>query len=115
MNNEKHNMDDLLDDNLGRSLRQLGFIFPNTVADFKKIESQANNTKVVQPDCLKDPYSFLGKRIHKGTVKPLYEDEQGGYSQNLAQAARDGKGISEDVKMKMAEDKLKSNQKKNGH
>ena len=113
MNNEIKNIHDLLDDNISRSLRQLGLLFPRTAADFKKIENEIKNNKIVQPERLKDPNSFLGKRHFHKSIKQHQEGEPINYTQNLAQAAREGKLISEDVKKKMAEDKLKSNKKKN--
>ncbi len=113
MNNEIDNMQDLFDDNIGRALRQLGFVFPRTAADFRRIEYDVKDNKIVQPERLKDPTSFLSKRHFKGAVKLRQEDEQVEYNTNLAQAARQGKLISEEVKKKMADDKLKSNKKKN--
>jgi len=115
MNNTLNNMDDLFDDNIGISLRQLGVIFPREVADFKRIESQVKKNKIIQPEHLKDPFSFLGKRTFKSWSKSTGEEDEKLYSQNLAQAARDGKIISDEIKKKMVEDKLKSSQKKNGN
>ncbi len=112
MNNELDNMDDLFDDNIGKSLRHLGFIFPRTAADFKNIEDLAKKHHVKLPDRLNDPYQFLGKRSFKSDTSPLNIDQQDEYFNKLAQAARDGKTIPDDIKKKMAKDKLKSQQKR---
>lgn len=108
------NMDDLFDDSIDQSLRCLGFTFPRTVSDFCQIESKVRNSKIKQPDRLKDPFVFLGKRMHNGNNQVMPDREQNEYSQNLAQAAREGKVISEEIKKRMAADKQKTNQKKNG-
>ena len=110
MINELNNMDDLLDDNIGKSLGELGFIFPSTPEDFRRIEHDLKNNAITLPKRLQDPYSFLGKRAYH----PISKNEHGkmGYTQELAQAARDGKPITEDIRRKMVEDKLKSEKTK---
>lgn len=112
MNNEHNNMDDLFDDNIGKSLRQLGYVFPQTTADFKHIENLAKKQPLPQPDRLKDPYQFLGKRSFKSNAGASNGESLGDYSSNLSQAAREGRNISDDIKAKMAQDKLKASQKK---
>lgn len=107
------NIDDWFDDNIGKSLRQLGYCFPKTMADFKKIESQVKKNKIAVPDKLKNPYAFLGKRNFNGLTAVGHEEEQTSYTQNLSQAAREGKGISDEVRKRMNEDKLNAGQKKN--
>lgn len=111
MKDELNNMDDLLDDNISRSLRQLGFTFPQTVEDFICIEECVKTNNISLPARLQDPYSFLGRRAYIPTRKNVHEQSE--YFQQLAQPARDGKIISEDIKKKMAEDKLKSGKMKN--
>jgi len=112
MKNDNSYIDDLFDDGIARSLNALGFVFPRTAADFDLIETKIANQQNIQPERLKDPYSFLGKRAFKGD-RTIVKD-QVDYSQSLAQAAREGNVISDDVKRKMAEDKLRANQKQNG-
>ncbi|WP_153799671.1 hypothetical protein [Foetidibacter luteolus] len=112
MNKELDNMDDLFDDNIGKSLRQLGFMFPRTAADFKRIEDLAKKNQANLPDRLSDPYQFLGKRNFRCDINSFHIDQQDEYSNKLAQAAREGKNIPDDIKAKMAQDKLKLAQKK---
>lgn len=106
MNNEINNIDDLFDDSIDSSLRQLGFVFPSSSADFNQIEENLKNDKFSKPASLQDPYSFLGKRRFNSGSKKLANPND--YSVQLAQAARDGSEISDEIKTKMAEDKLKS-------
>lgn len=72
-NNENLNMNDSLDDSISRSLRRLGFIFPKTNEDFGKIENRVDNSQIMRPDCLSDPYKFLGKEFHNLKIKPINE------------------------------------------
>lgn len=112
MSNNNHNLDDLLDDDLHRLLAQSGFIFPKTDSDFENIRSQAKAMSPVQPDRLKDPYSFLGKRSFSRKLENQARQVPFEYIQRLAQAAREGSVIPDDIKKKMEEDKQKSREKK---
>lgn len=111
MNSDINNIDDLFDDSLSKSLTQLGFLFPKTIADFKRIEQHIKNNRIPQPDRLKDPYVFLNKHLFKGGIQGNENDLN--YSENLAQAAREGKEMTDEVKKKMLEDKLKARKKDN--
>ena len=114
MDNALNNMDDLLDDNIGKSLRQLGFTFPKTAGDFKRLEEYVKNNKNTMPARLQDSNSFLNKRAFKPSIAHGSDEEQGEYFQKLAQAARDGNEITDEIKKRMAEDKLKSGKKQKG-
>lgn len=109
MDKEINNIDDLFDDSIGRSLRHMGYLFPSTAADFKRIEGEISKEGVKQPAGLKDPFEFIGKRRFKKALGDAVED-QNDYSLKLAQAAREGNEIPEDIKKRMAEDKLQSRQ-----
>lgn len=111
MNKEINKIDDLFDNSIGRSLRRMGYIFPSTAADFKRIEEEISKEGIKQPEGLKDPFEFIGKRKFKKALGDAVED-QNDYSLKLAQAAREGKEIPEDIKKKMAEDKLHYRQDK---
>jgi hypothetical protein len=115
MNNGKDNFDDLFDDNIGKSLRELGFLFPKTDAEFKTLEKEIKNSKMPQLNRLKDPYAFLGKRSYKKQQLTIGFNFRDGYGQNFAQAAREGNCISDELKQKMAEDKKKANDKNKGN
>lgn len=108
MSNGINNMDDLLDDGISRSLSELGFIFPKTLDDFKILDNQAKSSKIIQPDSIKDPFKFFGKRAFKSNQLQGHEYSQTKYLQSFAQAAREGNVISDEIKRKMTEDKQKS-------
>lgn len=111
MNDEINNMKDLLDDDIHKSLSKLGFLFPKSVDDFNKLEFEIKKNPIAQPDRLKDPFHFLGQRSYYIAGQKI-ETEEFDYPQNLAQAAREGKDIPEDIKRKMAEDKAISKRNK---
>src|SRR5690554_616097 len=103
MNNEINNIDDLFDDSISRSLKHLGIVFPRTFADLKKINENLYDPKVIKSGSLTDPYSFLGKRRFSRHVEAVLI--QNDYFNNLSQAAREGREISDEIRKKMAEDK----------
>ena len=106
MSNIINNMDDLCDDNIGNSLRRLGYAFPKTASDFRRIDSEVKNNNSTPPGRLKDPFNFLGKRCFKKDIH--IEGDKKVFIQNLSQAAREGNDISDEIKRKMAEDKQNS-------
>lgn len=111
MNNEINHIDDLFDDSVSKSLRKLGFIFPRSCADFNKIEENIKVNKLTIPINLRDPFVFLGKKVfqkHSAITLSLSD-----YSMQLAQAAREGNNISDDVKDKIEKDKLAAKKKNN--
>lgn len=109
MNNEINHIDDLFDDSISKSLRKLGFIFPRSCTDFNQIEENIKVNNLAIPINLRDPSVFLGKKVfqnHAAITLSLSD-----YSMQLAQAAREGNDISEDVKDKMEKDKLAAKNK----
>lgn len=112
MSNNDHNLDDLLDNDLYKLLSQSGFIFPKDESDLENIIHQAKGINFTQPEGLKDPYSFLGK--HRFSRDQEYKVVQAPleYIQRLAEAAREGSVIPEDIKKKMALDKQQAREKK---
>ncbi|WP_185226258.1 hypothetical protein [Chryseobacterium indologenes] len=109
MNTISENINEFLNDDIHEALEELGFIFPKTINDFIEIEKNVNGKKRKRPEQLKDPFKFLNNRVYKGTIG-YSENYTESYSQNFAQAAREGKTISEDLKQRMIEDKIKSRQ-----
>lgn len=108
MNKELNYSDDLFDDEMHRSLRTLGLIFPKTIDDFRKLLLSEEVVGEIPPVGLRDPYAFLkAARFKKYTNTKLIEIGQD-YSQKFAQAAREGNEISEEVKKKMEEDRRKA-------
>ena len=112
MSNDDHNLDDLLDDDLYRLLAQSGFIFPKTESDFENIMRQAKEINFIQPEGLKDPYSFLGKHCFSQNQESKAGQVPLEYIQRLAEAAREGSVIPDDIKKKMAQDKQQAREKK---
>jgi hypothetical protein len=110
MNTISDDIDDFMNDNIHEALEGLGFIFPKTINDFNKIEKDVNRRKRKQPEQLKDPFKFLNQRVYRDAMNLTSFPTEQDYSQNFAQAAREGKTISEDLKLKMSEDKFKSRQ-----
>lgn len=111
MNNEINHIDDLFDGSISKSLRNLGFVFPRTCADFNKLEENIKVNKLSMPMNLRNPSVFLGKKVfqrHSAVTLSLSD-----YSMQLAQAAREGNNISDDVKDKMEKDKLAAKKKNN--
>ncbi|GGC15859.1 hypothetical protein [Dyadobacter sediminis] len=107
-----NNTEDLLDDGIDKSLRELGFIFPKTVSDFCQLQLDLDAARNDLPERIKDPYVFLHRTIvGKKSLNSVIEMRPD-YSQNFAQAAREGREITEEIRKKMVQDKLKSSQRK---
>lgn len=111
MSTISNNIDDFLDDELHQSLSKLGHIFPSTISDFKEIIKSTKEEKRKQPKQLKDPYEFLNHKVYNSHKKLISINDEAEYSEKFAQAAREGKQISEEVKNEMQNDKLKSRDK----
>lgn len=113
MSTISNKMDSFLDDELHKALSKLGYIFPTTIEDFKEIKEKADKKTPRQPERLKDPFTFLNNHVYKCEENFKELNIVGNYSQNFAQAAREGKTISEEIKKEMQNDKIKSRQKNN--
>lgn len=114
MSTISNNIDDFLDDEIHQSLSKLGYIFPSTISDFKEIIKSTKEKKRKQPKQLKDPYEFLNHKAYNSDKKFISANDEADYSEKFAQAAREGKQISEEIKNEMQKDKLKSRDKKSG-
>ena len=111
MSTISNNIDDFLDDELHQSLTKLGYIFPSTINDFKEIIKSTKEEKRKQPKQLKDPYKFLNNKVYNHNKNWVATSNESDYSEIFAQAAREGKQISEEIKNEMQKDKLKSGDK----
>lgn len=111
MSTISNNIDDFLDDELHQSLSKLGYIFPSTISDFKEIIKSTKEKKRKQPKQLRDPYEFLNHKVYNSDNKLISINKESEYSEKFAQAAREGKQISEEIKKEMQKDKLKSRDK----
>lgn len=106
------NTNEFLNDDIHEALERLGFLFPKTISDFIEIEKDVNKKPRKRPEQLEDPYKFLNQRVYTDILNGTNIKETD-YSQNFAQAAREGKSISVNIKDKMLQDKLKSRQQNN--
>jgi hypothetical protein len=114
MNNDLNKLDDLFDENINKALKKLGLITPQTAKDFRDLDNEISRKSSIQPEKLKDPLAFLdrGERKRGVNLNEMATDTNADYSSVLAQAAREGKTISEEVKKQMQEDKRQSFNKK---
>lgn len=116
MSDDLNRIDDMLNYDISRSLQKLGFTFPKTIEDFDRLLAIDDQYMVSPPEYIIDPYVFLeksvsGKNKRRSASKTLEVPQD--YSQKFAQAAREGKEITDDIKRKMAADKLNSKRGEN--
>lgn len=102
MKNEQGNSNNLVDKTVHKHLKSLGYVFPQNKEDFEKLEEEVSKTKISKPESFKDPLAFLGRKLKRYQQQ---EQSSESYEQNLAQAAREGNEISDDVKKQMEQDK----------
>lgn len=114
MNNDLNKLDDLFDENINKALKKLGLVTPQTAKDFRDLDDEITGKSTTQPEKLKDPLAFLNRGTRKrGTnLNEMAGDSNADYSSVLAQAAREGKTISDEVKKQMQKDKRQSLNKK---
>jgi hypothetical protein len=109
--NEKD--DPEFNDSLLDSMKRAGYVFPETEEELEYLIEKFNKSKIVLPDELNDPILILKQGLL--TVKTDFSsstDED--VDINLAQAAREGGTIEEDVKSQMNKDrKAAENERRN--
>ena len=108
MKNAQGNVNNLGDKTVHKHLKSLGYVFPQNKEDFEKLEQEVSETKISKPESFKDPLKFIGRKLKKYQQQ---EQSSETYEQNLAQAAREGNEISDEVKKQMDKDKKISKQK----
>lgn len=100
--NEKD--DSEFNDSLLDSMKRAGYVFPETEEELDYVIDKFNNSKVIIPDDLNDPTSILKQGLL--TVKTDFNSSTDqDVDINLAQAAREGGIIEEDVKSQMNKDR----------
>ncbi|MES2457890.1 MAG: hypothetical protein V4594_20190 [Bacteroidota bacterium] len=100
--NEKD--DPEFNDSLLDSMKRAGYVFPETEEELDYVIDKFNNSKVIIPDDLNDPTSILKQGLL--TVKTDFNSSTDqDVDINLAQAAREGGIIEEDVKSQMNKDR----------
>jgi hypothetical protein len=91
------------------ALRTGGFTFPQTVAEVEAFEKKFGTTDVSLPEHLKVP-DFIAKGKSKKELKAQVIDIRP--QDNFAAAAREGATkLSDDIQMKMREDRKKADEK----
>ncbi|MHA6279360.1 hypothetical protein ACXYMT_04190 [Salinimicrobium sp. CAU 1759] len=96
-----------------KALKNSGYVFPETEKDFDKFEESVLKIKDVIPNHLEDPIDILnrGKIRTLGVFEDFFDST---IEENLAQAAREGSDIPEDVWKQMEKDRQRSEDKNDG-
>ncbi|MDR0683012.1 MAG: hypothetical protein LBG15_14360 [Dysgonamonadaceae bacterium] len=96
---------------LNNALKQYGYLFPETDSQIAVLEKNLENIHLPEEFEIPD-FVFDGKRRkHESTIISINNSEG---EKNWAIAARDGKDISDDIKLKMKSDKEDARKKQNG-
>lgn len=95
-----------------KALKKHGYIFPESEEELKVLEEKISMMHFEIPDKLNDPLEILKVgRIEKvSKVDSFYDAE---LEENLAQAAREGSNIPDDVWEQMEKDRKKEENKNN--
>lgn len=90
-----------------KALKRYGYIFPETEDELKQFEDSIANMEFKIPDKFSDPIEILAKgKVDKIENYLSFSDEQ--VEENLAQAAREGSEIPDDVLKQMENDRRKA-------
>ena len=97
-----------------KALRSYGYGFPETADEVEKFEAEMGNMEIPTLPILENPSDILNRSEVKttGIVHRLKVDYSA--AQNLAMAAREGKGVSDATKRKMLQDRKQSEENKEG-
>lgn len=91
---------------LAKALRTSGFLLPTDESEVEAFEKNLEEDSN-EPIDWENPMNIIARgKVKKVELKNLDVDESS--VKNLSMAARDGKGISENVRKKMNEDRKKS-------
>lgn len=92
------------EENLYRALKSYGHIFPETDEELILFEKTISQMKFIVPEKFQDPQVLLNKgKVEKiSNFHSFYDHE---IEENLAQAAREGGEISEDILRQMEKDR----------
>ena len=98
-----------------KALRIYGYIFPETEEELENFEKSVLKVKIEIPSKLENPLDLLkmGRIETISEFRDFFDDQ---IEENLAQAAREGSDIPEDVWKQMEKDREKSegeNEEKN--
>ena len=96
-----------------KALKNYGYIFPETEEELKLSEENISMMDFEIPDKLNDPLEILKLcRIEKISEFNSFYDAE--IEENLAQAAREGSNIPDDVWEQMENDRKREENKNNG-
>ena len=96
-----------------KALKNHGYIFPASEEELKLSEENISMMEFEIPDKLNDPLEILKLgRIEKVSEFNSFYDAE--IEENLAQAAREGSNIPDDVWEQMEKDRKKEENKNNG-
>lgn len=111
MTDKNLKLKDDFEDSFEKSLKSLGYLFPTTENEVKYFEE--NNIIEETPQSYCSASKLLGKGEGSFSVKLSKQVNLNIPLENLARAARNGAGISEDVlkKMKLDRDKAENDPK----
>lgn len=109
--NENRSNDDKIDDCLMKSLKTHGFIFSDTEDEIEEFYLEFLLKKTSLPHDLRDSSSvFKASEAKEAKVFNLPPNRL--IVENLAQAARDGSNISDEILEKMKRDRIASEESK---
>jgi hypothetical protein len=96
-----------------KALKSYGYIFPETEAELQSFEESISKMKFQIPDKFNDPMEILkaGKIENVGQFNS-FNDVQ--IEEHLAQAAREGSNIPDDVRAQMEKDRKDAEEKSDG-
>ena len=109
---DNHNIYSNEEEILYKALKNYGYAFPESKEELKLAEQMISKMEFEIPDKLNDPLEILKVgRIEKVSEFHSFYDAE--IEENLAQAAREGSNIPDDVWEQMEEDRKKNEDKKN--
>lgn len=106
MSENNHNIEYDFEDSFAKSLKSLGYLFPTTEDEVEFFEE--NNLIEKTPQHYSSASDLLSKE-RKVTITKKIEVLSNKSAENLARAARNGSGISEEILRKMKDDRNNHN------
>lgn len=93
-----------------KALKSYGYLFPETEAELQSFEESISKMKFQIPDKFNDPIAILkAGKISNVSQFNSFNDEE--IEEHLAQAAREGSDIPEDVRAQMEKDRKDAEEK----
>jgi hypothetical protein len=102
---------DQLEEHMHEAMKGLGWVLPRSLDDVAQVEAELDAEGCELPPALRDPFAVLERKradSPKAHFVPANEDTE----ECLAQAAREGKTISPEIRQKMQADRERVERKK---